>query len=46
MVDSKVPAEISNLDRDDLTAIERVIAERALRRRQEERLDRWLERVA
>lgn len=46
MVDSKVPAEISNLDRDDLTAIERVIAERALRRRHEERLDRWLERVA
>lgn len=46
MVDSKVPAEISNLDRDDLTAIERVIAERALRRRHEESLDRWLERVA
>lgn len=46
MVDSKVPAEISNLDRDDLTAIERVIAERALRRRHGESLDRWLERVA
>ena len=46
MVDTNVACQISNLDRDELAAVEQVIAQRALRRRQEEHLDRWLERVA
>ncbi|MDU0348763.1 PH domain-containing protein [Actinomyces sp. MRS3W] len=45
MVDAEVSRSLSNLDLADAAAIERVISERALRRRQEERLDRWLARA-
>ncbi|PHP52876.1 PH domain-containing protein [Actinomyces ruminis] len=46
MVDAEIGRSLSNLDLSDAAAIERVISERALRRRQEERLDRWLQRAA
>lgn len=46
MVDNTpVRVELSNLDLADAAAVERVISERALRRRREENLDRWLARV-
>ncbi|SHE25374.1 PH domain-containing protein [Actinomyces glycerinitolerans] len=46
MVDAEIGRSLSNLDLNDAAAIERVISERALRRRQQERLDRWLARAA
>lgn len=45
MVDAEIGRSLSNLDLNDAAAIERVISERALRRRQQERLDRWLARA-
>lgn len=45
MVDTEIARTLSNLDLADAAAIERVISERALRRRREERLDRWLARA-
>ena len=46
MVDNTpVRVELSNLDLADAAAVERVVSERALRRRREENLDRWLARV-
>lgn len=45
MVDHSVPTGLSNLDIADATAIQRVVSERALRRRRAERLDRWLARA-
>ncbi|CED92703.1 PH domain-containing protein [Actinomyces succiniciruminis] len=45
MVDAEIGRSLSNLDLNDAAAIERVISERALRRRREERLDRWLARA-
>ena len=47
MVDNTpVRVELSNLDLADAAAVERVVSERALRRRREENLDRWLARVS
>ncbi|MBE6481255.1 MAG: hypothetical protein E7Z94_02555 [Actinomyces ruminicola] len=46
MVDAEIGRSLSNLDLSDAAAIERVISERALRRRRQERLDRWLQRAA
>ena len=46
MVDHSVPTSLSNLDIADAAAIQRVVSERALRRRRAERLDRWLARAA
>ena len=46
MVDNTpVRVELSNLDLADAAAVERAVSERALRRRREENLDRWLARV-
>lgn len=46
MVDNTpVRVELSNLDLADAAAVERVVSERALHRRREENLDRWLARV-
>ncbi|NDR53048.1 PH domain-containing protein [Actinomyces sp. 565] len=45
MVDAEIGRSLSNLDLNDAASIERVISERALRRRREERLDRWLARA-
>ncbi|WP_172191554.1 PH domain-containing protein [Actinomyces faecalis] len=41
----QVSTSMSNLELKDVAALERVISERALRRRREERLDRWLARA-
>ena len=46
MVDHSVPTSLSNLGIADAAAIQRVVSERALRRRRAERLDRWLARAA
>ena len=46
MVDHSVPTSLSNLGVADAAAIQRVVSERALRRRRAERLDRWLARAA
>lgn len=46
LVAHEVPSQISNLDAALAAEIERVLSERALRRRRQERLDRWLERAA
>ena len=45
MVDHSVPTSLSNLGIADAAAIQRVVSERALRRRRAERLDRWLARA-
>ena len=45
MVDHSVGTSLSNLDIADAAAIQRVVSERALRRRRAERLDRWLARA-
>ncbi|MBW3068750.1 PH domain-containing protein [Actinomyces sp. 594] len=45
MVDAEISRTLSNLDLADAAAVERVISERALRRRRRERLDRWLARA-
>ena len=46
MVDHSVPTSLSNLGVADAAAIQRIVSERALRRRRAERLDRWLARAA
>jgi len=45
MVGRAVGTSLSNLDIADAAAIQRVVSERAPRRRRAERLDRWLARA-
>ncbi len=45
LVDAEIGRSLSNLDLNDAAGIERVISERALRRRRREHLDRWLARA-
>lgn len=46
MVGGTVPSSLSNLAREDAAELARVISQRALRRRKEEKLDRWLLRAS
>jgi membrane-flanked domain protein (fragment) len=45
MVDHAVSTTLSNLEATEAAEIQRVVSERALRRRRTERLDRWLARA-